>query len=251
VRTSPLAAGVVGTALLLTACGSSGGSTSTAPTATSASRSPAPTPTPFAGQTAEQVLAAAKAAAATAKSVHVKGSVTQDGETMTLDMTMAAGGLADGTMTVQGGLLTLRRIGQEAYMQGDKKFWAASGAGEAAALLTGKWIKMPIAQKDFGDFNSFTDLKTFVAEGLTPEGTVTRVAGKPIGGVETVGLSDGTSDGAGILYISTGTPPYPLLTEPVAGATSTDRMEFSDWDAAVDITAPPADEVVDIAKLAG
>lgn len=251
-RNSPLAAAVVGAALLLTACGSSGGSTATAPAASaSASPTPTPTPTPFAGQTAEQILATSKKAAVAAKSVHVKGQVTQDGQTMELDMTLAAGGLADGTMKLDGGLLTLRRVGKEAYMQGDKTFWAANGAAEVATLLSGKWIKMPIQQKDFGDFNSMTDLATFVTEGLVPEGTLTRVDGKTVDGVETVGLDDGTKEGAGVLYISTGTPPYPLLSEPAAGSTSTDRIAFTEWDAPVTITAPPADEVIDIAKLGG
>lgn len=252
-RTSPLAAAVVGTALLLTACGSSG-STSTAgsaPASASATPTPTPTPTPFAGQTADQILAAARKAAAGAKSVHVTGSVTDDGEKIELDMTMASGGLADGTMTVQGGELTLRRVGKEAYMKGDEKFWAAAGAGEAATLLVGKWIKMPITQKDFGDFNSFTDLGTFVKESLAPDGAVTRVEGKPFDGVETVGLSDGTGTDAGVMYVSTGDTPFPLAIEPgpTAKAAAGDGIRFSDWDAAVTITAPPADEVVDISKL--
>lgn len=251
-RTSPLAAAVVGAALLLTACGSSGGSAPTA-ASTSASPTPTPTPTPFAGQTADQILAAARKAAAGAKSVHVVGAVTDAGEKIELDMTMASGGLADGTMKVQGGLLTLRRVGKEAHMKGDKKFWAAAGAGEVASLLTGKWIKMPIAQKDFGDFNSFTDLSTFVKESLAPDGAVTRVEGKTIDGVETVGLSDGTGTDAGTMFVSTGEVPYPLAIEPgpAAGTSAGDGIRFSDWDAAVTIAAPPADEVVDISKLGG
>ena len=99
-----------------------------------------------------------RAASLAAKSGHLSGTVTQDGEKTTLDVA----GLADGSnqKLVVGvgegkGKAEILTVGGKYYMSGDKRFWKEqTGDAKAADLLVDKYVLVSAADaKELGDLS--------------------------------------------------------------------------------------------------
>jgi hypothetical protein len=190
---------------------------------------------------AAQVLAAAKAAASGAGTVHVTGE--QGG--VSLDLRVGHE-VATGTVTEAGLTAQLLRVGGRTYLKGDKEFWdgtAGAGTGDA---LAGKWVVAGGAS-DTAGLSSFTDLGRLMSLVLSPTGTlslagVTTIDGKPV-----VGLRD-SGDGS-VLYVAADGPPYPVTIR-TPGATGPPPT-FSGWGEPVTVHPPARDQVVDPGTLGG
>lgn len=229
----------------LVGCG--GGTTTTsspaAPTTSTAAKSSSLT-----GLTGDQVLVRARAAAQSAKSVRVRGDISQQGQSITIDLTLS--GVAKGTAAIDqnGGHIDLVRIGNDVYFKADEKTLTrtvAQGDAKIVKLIAGRYVKAAITSPGFKDFAGLLNLVEFVKGVMSPDGAVRRVAGKPVDGVPTVGLKDEAKNG-GFLYVSDRGAPYPLRLEPSAGAGG---ITMSDWDADVAISAPAAADVIDVSEL--
>ena len=199
----------------------------------------------FAGQTPQQILEKASAAAGAAESVHMKGKITEEGESFEVDMTVSNAKGAGGSISLGGEKVELRQIGKTMYVKGGP-------VASVSPKLADKWIKSSATGEDAAEFSSLTSMDKVFEEMLDPEGSVTRVAGKEIDGVPTVGLkdsakSDGKTDEQGILYIAAEGEPYPLLVESTAGQGG---LQFLDWNEPVKVTAPPKSQVVDSKDVA-
>jgi hypothetical protein len=84
---------------------------------------------------------------------------------------------------------------------------------------------------------------------LKPTGTVQKGPQKTIRGTQAVALDVSGQDG-GRLYVATRGQPYPLqITSTSASEPGT--IDFLDYGAPVTLTPPPAEQVVDTAKLNG
>jgi len=59
-----------------------------------------------------------------------------------------------------------------------------------------KYVKGSTSDANFKDFVDFTDLDSLL-DNLKPDSTISKVAGKPVGGVATVGLLDSDTRTAG------------------------------------------------------
>ncbi|MCU7724263.1 hypothetical protein ODJ79_11105 [Actinoplanes sp. KI2] len=194
-----------------------------------------------AGLTAAEIVTKAKAALKDAKSFRAKGTTTEDGQKLNLDMevrgTDALGRLSVGTATVE-----LLSVGGKQYMKPNAAFWTTLGGLKAAeaktviALMGNRWL---IVKKKGGDLSSFFE-SVKVDEILKPAGTVTKVAGKQIGDYPTVGVKDSKG---GTLYVATTGAPYPIRID--GGADGS--FAFSDFGKTFTDLKKPADaEVVDL-----
>ena len=195
---------------------------------------------PFAGQTPQQILEKATAAARSAKSVHMKGDIAEEGESFTIDMSISDAEGAGGSISLGGEKVELRQIGKTMYMKGGP-------IAQLSPKLADKWVKSSASDGDAAEFSSLTSMDKVFEEMLKPEGSLTLVAGKDVDGVPTVGLKDtskgdGNSDDKGILYIAAEGEPYPMLVESTAGKGG---LQFLDWNEPVEVTAPPKSQVVD------
>lgn len=231
---------------LLGGCG--GGSTTPATTATATSASTSA----LAGLSADQVLAKAKAAAAAARSVHIVGQIVQRGNSTTFDLKLTGQPAATGTVTLGGGKVEIVRVGGDIYFKADEQTLAsglgASGA-EIAKIVSGRFIKGPLSDPRLAGFSLLTSLKEFTANVLKPSGAITRVDGKPVDGVRTVGLRNNDKARGGTLYVADAGDPFPLLIEALAGDSDTGNLQMSEWNAAVTINPPPPDQVIDLSRL--
>jgi hypothetical protein len=255
--TTRTAAGAVAVliAVLATGCGGSdpatSGSTVTSSTP-AATPVPASTPTPsstppppvsITGLPAAQILAKAQAAAKAAKSVRVKGAMTDGGEQLAMDVRLTSAG-GSGSITTGGDRVAIIVIGKTAYLRMTDAFWRkqANTKAEGNAIVTligGRWIKTALTNKDLGEMAAFASKSGFF-DGLFAEaGTLRKTAPKTVGGVACVGLrsSDGT------LWVDALTARPVRLEMP--GKSGTDALAFTEYNRIAAPTAPPAAQVID------
>jgi hypothetical protein len=159
-RAAGAATACLGLALLAAACGIVSGSTSSAPAATT---NPAPTQAPangIANKRPAQIVAVAANALASARSVHVKGTVRESGVRYTIDLVLERAS-AKGSMTAP--MLGIKSAQFDFVVAGGKLFirsntlWRKAGTA-AAQLLNNRWVVLPKAS--FHDF-PFRSIRVF------------------------------------------------------------------------------------------
>jgi hypothetical protein len=219
------------TAVLLAGCGSSGKS------AKSNGEESKP---------AARVLADAKAAATSASSAHVSGSIQSEGTPITLDLSTARGKGAKGSMSTSGLKFDLVRIGDTLYIRGSDEFLKHFAGGAVAQLLHDKWLK---ASATHGRLKSLAPLTSLGAlfEGVSANhGKLVNDGKKTYKGDAVVVIRD-TSDNSKLYVEATGKP-YPVA---IVGAKKGESgtITFGDWNKSVSLTAP--DGAIDISQFGG
>jgi hypothetical protein len=241
---------LAGAAMLVAGCGS----TST----TSGSAGPAATTTAAASVengvdklSATEILAKAQAALSKAKSVHISGTSSSEGEELRLDIQVGGAEGGKGTIVTGNNRIEVIRIGQTIYLKADgAALGGLTGNPEADKLFAGKYMKGSATDpklKDLADFTSLTGMATNI---LKPDGTLTKGQRKTIHGVPAIGLVDDSVDG-GVMYISLQGEPVPLQLAPGPKSKEQGNLDFEDYGKPAEIKAPPAAQVVDLDKLGG
>ena len=230
------AAVVAGTA----ACGgATTGSGSAAP--------PAPTTTTTSAAPALQA-SDVKSAITNATAVHVKGTMTDSGSTITMDMQINKGGTASGTIAVGGPSYPVIYVDKVVYIQFTPEVIKGSGIdpnSTAGKLLKNKWVPstskvmsgshLASSVEPLLDYTQFTtEITGNIPSGPVKAGQPDTVDGTPV--VEYT-FSDGTP-----ADIATTSPRYlmRLLPGPKDGP---GQMDFTGWSQPVPVKAPPASEI--------
>lgn len=228
-RASVLA--LVLTAALLAGCG---GHSKAAQPNGEASRPPA------------RVLADTRAAATSASYAHVSGSVTSGGTPIRLDLSMARGKGAKGSMSTNGLAFGLVRIGDTAYIRGSDSFYEHFAGPGIAQLLHGKWLKAPINKGRFSSLAPLTDIGLLLGKVSANHGKLINEGETTYKGRQVVAIRD-TSDNSKLYVAATGKP-YPMAL--VGGkADQSGTITFGDWNRHISLTAP--DGAIDISSLGG
>jgi hypothetical protein len=102
-----------------------------------------------------------------------------------------------------------------------------------------------IAGTQAAQYALFTKMSDFFGQALKPSGTVTKGAVSTIDGKRAIALTD-TSDGS-IMYVALDGPPLPIKTTNTGS--NAGEVDFSGWNQAVTVAAPPASQVLDLSKL--
>lgn len=238
--TKALAAAALATTALLTV-GACGGSTGGG-TGSGAAASSEPAGNGVADKSADEILAAAKTAAKAQSSVRIEGSLTEDGEETTMDLSLDRKGQADTTMSKGGSKVQVISTGTTAYIRGNKQFWISeTEAGEAGyELFKDKWLVASSAA-ELGQLGPMADFSSMIDELLKPSGTISKGSTADIDGTPAIGLVDGKT---GTLWVATTGEPLPLQIENADGNTLT----FT-WGAPVTITVPDPADVIDPSAL--
>lgn len=222
------------------ASASSGG---TAPSSASASGSGS------SSQSVNELYLRARAALETAPSVRVAGTVVSGGASTSLDLAYAKTGTS-GSVTEAGTKIDLIVIKPSVYFKAPDDFWRKQLGTRAASVLpivTGKWIKAPLTNPEFGKLGDAADKDKFVAQIFdnTTVAELSTTPGKTIDGHETIGLKD--KDGS-TLYIAKDDS-RPLQIEPAANSKDSGKITFSQYGSAPEPTPPPAASTLDVSKL--
>ena len=190
-----------------------------------------------------QALAAAKAAANAASSVHVSGSAVAGGSPITFDLALLAGRGGRGTVSEKGLGFEVVHLGDTVYIKGSPAFYQRVGGAAAARLLHGKWLKGPATVGSFASLASLTDLHKLIETTLALRGTPSRAGTVSVGRQKAVGIT-GAANG-GTLYIAASGPPYPVaVTE---DGSSPGRIVLDHWNEPVALAAPA--NALDITQL--
>ena len=230
-RAAALASLLAPLALLLAGCGSSSSSTSSGNGVES--KSP------------QEILAAAKTAASGASSVHVSGSIVNEGKSIGVDLHLVSGKGAAGTLTVEGQPIQIVEVGNGFYLKASEAFYAKMGGASAAQLLKGKWLKAPVNSGEFASLGALTSLDKLLGSTLKAPGTLTKTSTTTIAGQPAVGLADST--GKGTLYVATTGPAYPVAL--VKQGSSQGKITFDQWNQPVTLSVPA--NSVDLTQLQG
>ncbi len=220
------------TTLALTACGG-----------TAATSGSAPTGNGEGAKTGQQVANDAADALEKAGAVHLRGSGTNDGKPMSVDMHLQDAD-ATGTITMDGGTLELTNTGGKIYVRASAPFWTAQGVpAQAVPMLAGKWVIVPSAAgKEFGQLT----IKGMADELRKPtDGAIDpKVHTGTLNGQKVVVVTQ--SDGSTLDVAATGSP-YPLET--VDKGANAGTMTASDFGKRTTITAPTG--ALDLSQLSG
>ena len=257
ITTRRIAAGAAALAILagggvLAGCGSS--SDSSAGAATTAATGTTAAPNGIEDKSAQEILDTSLAAANKATSVTVKGDITQDGQKVALDLQVGQEA-AQGSITAQGIEVQIKVLAGKTYfkLSGDA-FAKIAGQGDSpevakaiSSLLGDKWLVADGGESAgqlsaLGQFGQKDELLKGV---LTPDGEVTVEGSSQVNGQPVILLK--STDGTGTVAIATTGEPYPLQIKGSEGADS-GQIDFTDWNATVNVTAPP--DVLDIGQLA-
>ncbi len=197
--------------------------------------------------TATEILKKAADAAAKADSVTIKGTITQGGETVGLNLAVARNA-ADGTITIKGADMQLRLVGDTLFLRGSKETWAALGSqGDAiSALVADKWFSVPLdSNKDvsgLSSFGQFADKDGLFQSLLSTDKVVTVKGTSEVNGQPVVLLSSKK----GTLAIATTGEPYPIQIKG-SGTDGTGTIDFINWNGPVNAVKPAG--VVDLDAL--
>jgi hypothetical protein len=241
-------ASVVAAAIALSAaaCSSSGSSGSPTPSASSLAGTP------------DQIVQKAISDLKTATSVQLSGTVDSAGTNAVIDLTSAGAQDCKGTIMIhqtaaaassskaQTGSVDLLQVDGTVYAKlGDGFFNNLGLSASDISQVTGKYIKTTANS----DLAGFADLcgSAFVAAsfykhvdtGFVSDGTAT------INGQATEVFKQPAADDNGIVYISVSSTPEIVR---ISGPGSEGTVTFTNYNAPVTITAPPASDIVDGSK---
>lgn len=222
---------LVVTAALVAGCGSS---------------SKAAKPNNMASKPADQVFAAAKAAATSASSAHVAGKLVSNGTAITLDLSMARDKGAKGSVSINGLGFDLVKIGDTAYIKGSDAFYQHFAGPAVAQLIHGKWIKAPTTSKQFRSFAALASVSGIFAEIGANHGKLVNDGETTYKGQQVVAIRD-ASDGSKLYVAATGTP-YPVAI--VGGRKNqSGTVTFGDWNQPVSLSPPSG--ALDVSQFLG
>ena len=193
---------------------------------------------------ASDALTKVRTATESVHSVHVTGRINQSGQTLGLDLTVGTAA-AQGDIELGGGRMDLRLVDGVTYFRGDQKVFAAFGANPAeASLASERWIRDTSTTGPAAVFSAVLNLQQLFKSLLTPQGSVRTGGDATINDHKALVLIDTSREG-GKLYVAETGRALPLRIERVGS--NGGRVDFSDYDADVNVEVPPG--AVDLSKL--
>jgi hypothetical protein len=237
---------VLATAIALSAAAcSSGGSSGSSGSATSGTSSLSGTP--------DQIVQKAVNDLKAATSLQISGNVVSSGTNIKIDLTDAAAKGCQGTLELASGASStgsgalsgtadLVEVDSTVYLKLDQSFFKnLSLPSSLFSEVTGKYIKVT-SKSELASFAQLCDASTLAngfdkeVTGFVKDGTAT------IDGQATEAFRQPSHAGSGIVYISESSTPEIVRLQ---GTGSEGQVNFTNYNAPVTITAPPASDVID------
>jgi hypothetical protein len=193
-------------------------------------------------KTPMQIVAAAKAAASTAASVHVAGSIVSGGEPISLNMELVSDKGGEGRVSLDGLSFRLVDVDDAVYVSGSSAFYTRFAGTAAAHVLRGKWLKG--AQSGaMASLASLARLSSLLSTALAAHGVLSRAPSTTVDGQHAVAVSDRASGGT--LYVAATGTPYPLAI--IRRGAAAGKLVFDRWNQAVSLAVPA--NAIDVKQL--
>jgi hypothetical protein len=225
-----LAAAVIGVAMLAgtAACGG-GGSGSAGP---------------LAGLTGDQIANKAIAGLKAASSVHFAGTIAESGATYIVNMN-AGTTKCTGTLGIQGkGSFALLKTGQTIWIKPDNLFWTSNGATSAVlAVVGGKWIQSTTSDSNLTSVSQLCSPAQIADSFGSKLNEVVKGATTTVDGQSALLLKD-TKDSSSAYVTVSAAPEFVRLNGGSSG-----HLDFSDYNAPVNVSAPPPSQTLQGSKI--
>lgn len=190
----------------------------------------------LASKSASEILAASKAAAHSASSVHIANKSSLGPLSLMLNVDLARPG-GRGQVSVGELSFEVIRTGSTLYLKGNPAFEQSLRATTGLRAPHGEWLKVPINSARLAQLASVTDLSGELSRLLTRAGPISKGATTTVNGQQAIELKETTRLFSGSLYVATTGKPYPLQF--VKSGRETGQTTFSGWNEPVSLTAPP------------
>lgn len=186
-----------------------------------------------ASKPAGAILAASRAAALSARSVHVVSRSAQGPAVVRLNLQLtSSGGRAQ--VSILGVDYEAIRIGNVLYVKGSPVFYRRLAAVMGVHVPVGRWLKAPASTRALAQFSALTspsELELLLSTVGPSKGATTTIKGQPL-----IELEEAGKLYAGAMYVATTGKPYPY--EILKHGAETSHTTFSDWDEPVSLSAP-------------
>jgi hypothetical protein len=196
-----------------------------------------------ASKNATEILAAARNAVTSARSVHVGSQAAQGPLTLKQNLDLARDG---GHAHISGlGIdFEIIRTGNTLYLKGSPAFYQRLGI-TPTRVPEGAWIKTPTNNSQFGQLAAFTDLKSEVNRLISSAGPITKGATTTTNGQKAIELKNSGKLYTGAIYIATTGNPFPIQITKTGRETG--HTTLTNWNQAVTLTVPT--NAIDISQL--
>ncbi|MGP0100936.1 MAG: hypothetical protein ACLPUT_04845 [Solirubrobacteraceae bacterium] len=198
----------------------------------------------IASQSAAEIFAASQAAAKRATSVHVLGTISQGGLSLTTDLQLASDG-GRAKLSLLGLRYEVIRIGNTLYVKGDATLDRRLERRTGLRLPRGRWLEGPADTGSLDRLAGLTELGSRLDLLLASAGPLTKGAVATIDGQASVELKQTAKLFTGSLYIATTGEPYPI--EIVKHGQETGKIAFSGWNEPIALSAPA--NAIELSKL--
>jgi hypothetical protein len=184
-----------------------------------------------------------KAAMLSASSVHMSGSVTQNGKPITINLSMTRSGDLYGTMAVSQAQFTVLSTGGKSFIKLSRSFVVnvVKAPASACAVMCGKYLKLS-SSESAGMLGSLS-MSGLLHQMLKGSGNIHYTGKSTIDG-QPVWVA---RDSGFVGYIAAQGKPYLLRIVGHSGAFG--RIDFTQWNSVTIPPAPPASKVVDTSQL--
>ena len=207
----------------------------------------------FTKQSAEAIVETAKSDMSKLKAVKMSGSLTNDGQEISIDLQAGSGGNCIGSLGLGDGSTEILGVDGKTWMRPDEAFWrtfAGDGVDQLLAIVGDKWVVIPSGEDSFNEFCDVDELLDQLLEEDDSDGSTYEKAGEDeldgddVIKIDNVDPEDGTSTG----FVLVDSPHYLVKIEKTEGD-EPGSITFSEFNEEFDVEAPADDEVIDLDSL--
>lgn len=197
----------------------------------------------------EQVRKDAEKAMTGLESVRVDGTMSSQGQDISLDVALAKDGTCAGSMDVgEAGSFDVVVADEKGFVKADEKFWSTSlgpKGGAAAKKIGDKWVAANGGLEQLLSFCSFEGFVSGMAK--SEKASWKDVSGtSDIDGESAVEVAFKAPDGQqGTAHVAAADPHYILQYD----MGDQGQIGFSEFDEPVEAEAPASEDVVDLSKM--
>jgi hypothetical protein len=199
----------------------------------------------FADEKPADIVDAATKAMGELDSLRISGEMSSEDQVGTIDIQLSNDGNCTGSLSFdQSGTIEILGVDGDRWFKGDEAFWSNTGIPDTSAVLD-KWVVD--AEGDFGEFCSVDEFVGGLFEDESDE-EYTVTGTESVDGDDAVVIEqDDAEDGVSTGYVLVDDPHYMVKIEKEGDEGGS--VTFTDFNEEFEVTAPSADEVVDLSQL--
>ena len=207
----------------------------------------------FATESAATIQKASVDDMKTLDSLHMDGSITQQGGEIGLDLSLTTEGDCSGTISRgDSGNAEVVSLEGTSWFRPDEEFWRAQGGPAADQIIStvgDNWVQLPEGDESFASFCDLDGLLEQI-ENDDDEKPSEKGETEDVDGQEAIKLTRENKEGGGTTTVWVAVDdPHHILKVEREGGDSPSSVSFSEFGEDVSIEAPGADEVITVEEL--